>query len=194
MRPPVHYSSAQSAIGLRPGEGTLYRPDMNANPVGTIYLLKRAELAVRSCIEVALSEFGLTPTQFLMLFRLYRRNRVSAAELAREIGVRPQSIIEVIRPLERRHLIKREPSPEHRRILHTRLTPAGEKLLLEGLEVAARIERELLAGLTSEELAGFSAALARLWERAEKHELYPGSIRGQGAATRDSASEPSRNR
>ncbi|HEY1284072.1 MAG TPA: MarR family transcriptional regulator [Steroidobacteraceae bacterium] len=156
---------------------------MNANPVGTLYLLKRAELAVRSCMEVALCEFGLTPTQFLMLFRLYRRNRVSAAELAREIGVRPQSIIEVIRPLERRHLLKREPSPEHRRILHTRLTPAGEKLLLEGLEVAARIERELLTGLTSEELTGFSETLARLWERAERHELYRGSIREAGSAT-----------
>ena len=168
---------------LRSAESALYRPCMNANPVGTIYLLKRAELAVRSCLEVALSEFGLTPTQFLMLFRLYRRNRVSAAELAREIGVRPQSIIEIIRPLERRHLLKREPSPEHRRILHTRLTAAGEKLLLEGLEVAARIERELLAGLTAEQLAGFSEALARLWERAEQHELYPGSIREQGAST-----------
>jgi DNA-binding MarR family transcriptional regulator len=94
--------------------------------------------------------------------------------------VRPQSIVEVIRPLERRHLLKREPSPEHRRILHTRLTPAGEKLLLEGLEVAARIERELLTGLTTEQLAAFSEALARLWDRAEKHELYPGSIREQG--------------
>ena len=36
---------------------------MYKRPVGTIYLLKRAELAVRSCIvEVALAEFAdLTP-------------------------------------------------------------------------------------------------------------------------------------
>jgi DNA-binding MarR family transcriptional regulator len=76
---------------------------MSSTPVvGTIYLLKRAELAVRACMEVALSQFGLTPAQFLMLYRLRDSHAPSAADLARDLHVRPQSMIEIIRPLERR--------------------------------------------------------------------------------------------
>ena len=46
---------------------------MYKRPVGTIYLLKRAELAVRGCMEVVLAEFDLTPAQFLVLFRMRDR-------------------------------------------------------------------------------------------------------------------------
>ncbi|HEU4623812.1 MAG TPA: MarR family transcriptional regulator [Steroidobacteraceae bacterium] len=150
---------------------------MRESPLGTIYLLKRAELAVRSCVEAALAEFDLTPTQFLMMFRLRDRHEVSAAELAREIGVRPQSIMEVLAPLERKRLIKREASREHRRILHTRLTPAGQKLFADALRVAARIESELLSNVSAEQVVPLQQALSNLWERAEKHELYRGPRR-----------------
>lgn len=147
--------------------------------VGTVYLLKRAELAVRSCMEVALAEFDLTPTQFLMLFHLRERREVSAASLAREVGVRPQSVIEVLAPLERKRLVKREASRTNRRILHTRLTAAGQKLLAGALRVAAGIETGLLSDLNDSQLRILQEALAHLWARAESHELHPGSIRAR---------------
>src|SRR5258708_38029989 len=109
---------------------------MYKRPVGTSYLLKRAELAVRGCMDVALAEFDLTPAQFLMLFRLRDHSELSGAALARDIGVRPQSIIGLIRPLERKGLLEREPSPEHQRVLHMRLTPAGKRLLADAMRVA----------------------------------------------------------
>jgi DNA-binding MarR family transcriptional regulator len=152
---------------------------MPLSPVGTIYLLKRAELAVRSCMEVALAQYDLTPTQFHLLLHLRDRQEASAAALAREIGVRPQSIIEIIRPLERKRLLKREVSPRHRRVLHTRLTVAGRKLLTDALRVAARIEAELLASLDERRLGNLQEALASLWERAQSHALHPGSIRAK---------------
>jgi DNA-binding MarR family transcriptional regulator len=150
---------------------------MYNRPVGTIYLLKRAELAVRSCMEVALLQFDLTPAQFLMLFRLRDHADLSSAALAREIGVRPQSMIGLIRPLEERGLLEREPSPKHRRVLHMRFTPSGKKLLAEALRVAARVEGELLQDLGNKQLEAFQEALTKLWGRAESHEMHPGSIR-----------------
>ena len=72
--------------------------------LGTVYLLKRAELAVRSCVEAALAPFRLTPTQFLLLLRLEDSGGMSSAELARAAGVRPQSIVDLIGPLEREGL------------------------------------------------------------------------------------------
>ncbi len=152
---------------------------MREPSVGTIYLLKRAELAVRSCMEVSLEKFDLTPAQFLMLFRLRDRPEISAAELAREIGIRPQSIMEIIRPLERKCLLKREASPANRSILQTRLTAAGLRLLVIALGDAARIEAELLAQVTEEQLATLQDVLSKLLDRAEKHELHPSTVRAR---------------
>jgi DNA-binding MarR family transcriptional regulator len=152
---------------------------MTSSPVGTVYILKRAELAVRSCVEVALAEFSLTPTQFLTLTRLRDAEELSSAALAREIGVRPQSILEVIGPLERRGLIEREASPAHRRTLHIQLTASGRKVLQQALRVASKLEAELLSALSAREIAVLQKALVKLWERAEKHDLHPGSIRAR---------------
>ncbi|HVY81289.1 MAG TPA: MarR family transcriptional regulator [Steroidobacteraceae bacterium] len=168
---------------------------MRESPVGTLYLLKRAELAVRSCVEVALAELDLTPTQFLMMLRLRDRREVSAAELAREIGVRPQSILEILAPLERKRLIKREASREHRRILHTRLTAAGEKLFADALKVAARLESQLLANVRADQVVPLQEALSNLWECAEKHELYrgPRRVRAEQRIHVLAAAKPRRN-
>ena len=150
---------------------------MYNRPVGTVYLLKRAELAVRSCMEVALLQFDITPAQMLMLFRLRDHADLSSAALAREIGVRPQSMIGLIRPLEERGLLEREPSPKHRRVLHMRFTPAGKKLLADAIRVAARIEAELLQDLNNKQVESLQEALTKLWSRAESHAMHPGSIR-----------------
>jgi len=152
---------------------------MYRRPVGTIYLLKRAEVAVRGCMDVALVEFDLTPAQFLMLFRLRDHAELSSAALARDIGVRPQSIIGLLRPLERKGLLQREPSPAHQRVLDIRLTGAGKKLLADAMRVASRIESELLADLDDRQVTVFQDALTKLWNRAERHSLHPGSIRAK---------------
>ena len=147
---------------------------MHDSPVGTIYLLKRTELAVRSCVEIALAQFDLTPTQFLTLFRVRDATDLSAAALARELGVRPQSMNEIIAPLERKKLLKREASREHQRILHMRLTSSGARLLAEALQTAAQLESELLADVPPDQLRVLQDALTRLWiaaaerTRAEK--------------------------
>lgn len=152
---------------------------MYKRPVGTIYLLKRAELAVRSCMDVALAEFDLTPAQFLMLYRLRDHAELSGAALARDIGVRPQSIIGLIRPLERKGILEREPSPAHQRVLHMRLTTVGKKLLADAIRAAGRIEGELLSDLDDKQVAALQDALAALWKSAESHALHPGSIRAK---------------
>ena len=152
---------------------------MNTPPVGTGYLLKRAELAVRSCMEVALAEFDLTPAQFLLMFRLRASDNLSAAKLAREIGVRPQSVSGIIAPLEQKRLLKRVANPSYRRILHSRLTRAGSKLVAKAIQAAGSIEAELLTGLDDKQVTALQQALADLWERAEKHEPHPCSMRAR---------------
>jgi len=96
----------------------------------------------------------------------------SSAQLARAIGIRPQSITEVIGPLEHRGLIRRRQSPEHRRILRITLTPAGNDLSAQAKQVAGQLEQELLTALTPGELNSLRSALEKLRATAERHETH----------------------
>jgi DNA-binding MarR family transcriptional regulator len=148
-------------------------PTRKDDSLGTVYLLKRAELAVRNCVEVALAPFQLTPTQFLVLFRLKHSKGVSSAELARVTGVRPQSVAELIGPLERRGLISRREAAEHRRILRISLSAAGERLLARATPIARQLEKELLANLAGPQLTSLREGLVKLLANAESHETHP---------------------
>ena len=161
--------------------------------VGLVYLLKRAELAVRSCVEVALAPFRLTPAQFLILFRLMESRDVSSADLARTLGVRPQSIVDLIRPLERERLIKRREAPEHRRILRIALSAAGERLLARAIPIARQLEIDLLSSLSEPAVAQLRAGLTELIANAQAHDTHPGVRRAAAAsATRGAVARPRR--
>ena len=142
-------------------------------PVSTIYLLKRAELAVRGCVEVALSPTDLTPSQYFILFLVKCGEATSSAELARSMGVLPQSMTEIIAPLEKKGAIVRKPDPANNRILRIELTTAGERLFAKGTEVAIRIEQELLEGFDARELAAVNRFFGELTANAESHSFHP---------------------
>ena len=146
---------------------------MSDTPQSFIYLLKHTELAVRGCVEVALEQFGLTPNQFLMLLRLSHQEGQSAAELARGIGVRPQSLTEIITPLADKGLISREESPQHRRILRISLTGAGRQLLARATRIGQQLEKELIPDLSAAEHDALLSALGKVLKRAQEHECHP---------------------
>ena len=134
---------------------------------GTIFLLKRAELAVRGCVEKALLQAGLTPTQFHVLLLLERNPGISAAQVARSVGIRPQSVNDSLGPLERKGLLLRRPSAAHRRVLEIRLSAAGIRLLARTLPIVSRLEDELLAGFPDPALKTLQDTLERVRATAE---------------------------
>jgi DNA-binding MarR family transcriptional regulator len=152
--------------------------------VSTVYLLKRAELAVRGCLEAALGEVQVTPSQYFILFLVKTGEATSSAELARSMGVLPQSMVELIAPLERRGAIVRRPDPANNRILRIELTAAGEKLYAKATEVAIRFETELLDDFVPRELARVNRVLQQLIARAEAHVCHPRFRRQTKAETK----------
>jgi DNA-binding MarR family transcriptional regulator len=146
---------------------------MAQSPVGTVYLLKRAELAVRGCVELALAEADLTPSQYFILFLVNCGEASSSAELARAMGVLPQSMTELIAPLEQRGAIVRRPDSANNRILRIELTPEGERIFAKGTEIAIRIEHELLEDFDERDLARVNRAFEDLIAKAEAHSYHP---------------------
>jgi DNA-binding MarR family transcriptional regulator len=146
---------------------------MAALPTSSVYLLKRAELAVRGCVEMALAEVALTPSQYFVLFLVQTGEATSSAELARASGVLPQSMTELIALLEKRGAIVRTPDSGNNRILRIGLTTAGVKLFEKGTELAIRLERELLEGFDPHDIDELNRRLAALVTQAEQHSYHP---------------------
>ncbi|UAJ12591.1 MarR family winged helix-turn-helix transcriptional regulator [Glacieibacterium megasporae] len=113
----------------------------------TVYLIKRAETVVRTGLEASLQPLGLTPRQYVTLSLLRDERDQSSADLARKAGITPQSMSETIASLIRKGLIERLESPEHRRILMTRLTGAGNALLAKCEAAVDVMEAQLLAAV-----------------------------------------------
>lgn len=141
--------------------------------VGTIYLLKRAELAVRGCMEGAFVEVDLTPSQYFILFLIKTGGASSSAELARAMGMLPQSMTELIAPLEKSGAIVRRPDAANNRILRIELTAAGDRLFMKATQVAIRMEHELLKGFEERELARLNQMFEALIATAEAHSHHP---------------------
>jgi len=146
---------------------------MAGRKASTIYLLKRAELSVRGCAELAFGTVDLTPSQYFILQLVARGEASSSAELARAMGVLPPSMSELIAPLERSGAIVRRRDPENNRILRIELTVAGQRLFARATDIAIRVEQELIKGFAQADLAHLNRLLGDLTAAAEAHSFHP---------------------
>ncbi|MFC4533177.1 MarR family winged helix-turn-helix transcriptional regulator [Sphaerisporangium dianthi] len=118
------------------------------------YLVFRLERRIRARLDEALSRHGVTTPAYMALSELRMRDGLSSAELARIAFVTPQAMNLVIRDLERRELIRRDPHPNGGRVLCARLTPKGLSLLrrchrsLDAIETAMLTEIDDATGKT----------------------------------------------
>ncbi|MEU4154971.1 MarR family transcriptional regulator [Actinoplanes sp. NPDC026670] len=124
-------------------------------------VIKRAEQALIARKTAALREFGLTVPQYAALLLLSGGDGMSAAQLARESLVTPQTMATVLTNLETKGLIERDQSPLHQKVVVNRVTPAGATLLAGADAAAVRIERSLAAAYTDTEREQLAALLER---------------------------------
>ncbi|MCP2261503.1 DNA-binding transcriptional regulator, MarR family [Streptoalloteichus tenebrarius] len=113
--------------------------------------IKRAEQALIAEKTRALRPFGLTVPQYAAMYALSLAPGISGAKLARFCSVTPQSMTTVLKTLESRGLVEREPSADHAQVLVTRLTPDGQALLEKADAAAVAVERRLVDAYTERE-------------------------------------------
>lgn len=102
-------------------------------------------------IAEALESIGLTPASFLLLNVLGVREGAMQQELSSATGVDPSTMVALIDDLESAGLAKRKAHPTDRRARAVAITPKGRRTLEKGRAMAARVEDEVLRGLTSPE-------------------------------------------
>jgi DNA-binding MarR family transcriptional regulator len=134
-------------------------PSATADGVETspslLYLLKRTELVVRARLEELLKPAGVTALQYTALTVLERLDGVSAAQLARDSFVTAQSMADMVRALETRGLVRREPNPRNGREKVILLAEAGRRLLARYAEPARALEDRMVHDLAPADVERF---------------------------------------
>jgi DNA-binding MarR family transcriptional regulator len=130
------------------------------------YLLRRAQATARLAFDAALADYEITAPQFAILYGLHRDPGQSSADLTRRSTMTAQAVNLIVKDLERRKLLRREPHPEHGRILRTELTAEGRILLKKCLRRVRLVEARMLDGLD-----GAAESIIRTWLIDIAHKL-----------------------
>ncbi len=128
------------------------------------YLVFRLERRIRARLDDALATHGVTTTEYMALSELRLRDGASSAQLARIAFVTPQAMNLVIRDLEQRGLVHREPDRDGGRVLRASVTRAGLSTLVRCDRALDHIEQVMLAELDEDDrqvLARYLTACAR---------------------------------
>ena len=139
------------------------RAASSAEPVSRArvgYLIYRVERRLRTRLDDAVREHGITTTEYVTLSVLRQRDGMSSAELARWAFVTPQAMNLVVSALEKRRLVRRRPDPSHGRVLRASVTARGLTVLERCDRSMDAIEADMLQGLADDELQLLRTMLA----------------------------------
>jgi DNA-binding MarR family transcriptional regulator len=115
------------------------------------YLLKEASSALRAAMEDVLRPLGMSVTRYACLELLAQRPGLSNSELARGAFVTRQSMNVLLQALEREGYVTRPAAAPVGKVLPTRLTPRGRRVLEKATAAVRSVEVRMLAGLTGAE-------------------------------------------
>jgi DNA-binding MarR family transcriptional regulator len=130
------------------------------------YLLRQASVALRSAMDRAMADLGLTAPQFAVLTMIVAYPGLSGADLARLTFLTPQTINVIVRNLVRDRAIAKTAHATHGRILRLQATGRGLSLLKRCRARVGEVEGAMTTGLDRDQeravrrwLAGLPAAL-----------------------------------
>lgn len=118
--------------------------------------------AHRARIAAGLAALGLHVGQELLLAQLWETDGLSQAELAARLSVEPPTVAKMVRRMESAGLLARRPDPRDSRARLVTVTARGAKLQRDVERLWSRVDRALLRGLSSDEIAITRATFERM--------------------------------
>ena len=127
------------------------------------YALRRAQIQVFQHLVERLDAYDLRPAQFSALVIIAENTGPTQAELARLLAIEPPQVVPMVNKLEERGLALRVRCKPDKRSYGLFLSKAGETLVKELKQVAARSDQEATAGLNDEERAQLLGLLRKVY-------------------------------
>ena len=125
-------------------------------------VMNRALRTIEDRLSQQVEAHGLSMTEFAVLEVLLHKGPLPIGEIGQRILRTSGSMTYVLDKLQKRHLIRRRPSAEDRRVLRAELTEAGRALIEEVFPEHAALVATLMQGLTPAEQRETADVLRRL--------------------------------
>jgi DNA-binding MarR family transcriptional regulator len=119
-------------------------------------------LLMRRDVDRRMVEHDLTDAQWKPLWMLKLGRASTAIELAREMDIDAGAVTRMLDRLEGKGLIERVRSEADRRVVHLRLTAAGETVAKKVPYVLASVNNDFLRGFSEAEWKQLRRLLARM--------------------------------
>jgi DNA-binding MarR family transcriptional regulator len=129
--------------------------------------MRRLRLGFVRIIGKAMSKFDLTVPQYTVLFVLFYREKCKMSELARELGITMGAATSLVDRLIKGGLVKRQRSPEDRRVVLVSLSKKGKRTVEEGHELTLDLMSRLLSRLSAKEREAFLMAYEKMSQEIE---------------------------
>ncbi len=132
-----------------------------------IYLVFMAQQKLRNHLNTTLRAEGIkiTPSQAGILFLLRQEDGRTMTELSQILGADNSSMTGLIDRLEKSGFVQRRASPEDRRALRIHITPEGIEEIGRARAVIKRVNEEIKAGHSEEEVDAFKRVLGGFFKK-----------------------------
>jgi MarR family transcriptional regulator, transcriptional regulator for hemolysin len=124
-------------------------------------LLSQASYVLSTELTLALATLGITPRLFCVLRAALAGDRTQS-QLAEQCALDKTTMVFTLDELERAGLAERRRSRTDRRARIIAVTPAGARMVENGVAITTRVYEDVLSSLTARERDGFVRALDRL--------------------------------
>lgn len=125
------------------------------------FLFSQASHVLATQMAAAFAEIDITPREYCVLFHAQEAERTQI-QLAKISELDKTTMVVTVDELERAGLAERRPSSTDRRARIIAVTEAGERAVAEGMKVADRVHRDVLAALPEDQREMFLDALTGL--------------------------------
>ncbi|MFY9509478.1 MAG: MarR family winged helix-turn-helix transcriptional regulator [Rubrivivax sp.] len=126
------------------------------------HLMVNLMTQMRREVEQRMTAHGLTDAQWKPLLMLKTGLATTAIELARRMDMDAGAITRLVDRLEAKGLVERVRSESDRRVVHLRLTAAGEAATVEVPYVLAAVNNDFLKGFSDAEWKQLRKLLERM--------------------------------
>jgi len=125
--------------------------DAHATSLKLLVVLSKAYRAITERSVKGVKQYGLSPSEFMILEVLYAKGRIPLQQIGEKILVTSGSITYNIDKLEKKALLRRVPSAQDRRVIYAEITEEGTALFNRIFPEHAASVHALMSGLTEEE-------------------------------------------
>jgi DNA-binding MarR family transcriptional regulator len=137
-------------------------PDSSVPFSGVAFMLSAIGYAVAKRFRGILAPLELEPREFALLRAVADAEGQSQQAIGERLQIPPSRMVAFVDALEERSLIERRHNPEDRRTRALHLTKNGRALLARAFTLAAGLERDLCAELSTAERDQLLALLPRV--------------------------------